>query len=108
MGLKLMSKNKGLLSSSPSPPRYVRLDCRVDGGDDNCGPRKGYVPVVVGGEGVRERFLVPTQLLGHPTIVALLEMSANEFGYGQEGVLQIPCEPQSFREILKSLPFKKR
>ncbi|KAL8154108.1 hypothetical protein V2J09_011868 [Rumex salicifolius] len=110
------SKQRRLISSTPSPPRYVRLGLddgfsrRISeaGGDSRCGARKGYVPVMVGGEGVEERFLIPTQFMSHPSIVALLEMSADEFGYRQEGVLRIPCEPDCLREILKSLPFKKR
>ncbi|GAB2214840.1 hypothetical protein Droror1_Dr00019204 [Drosera rotundifolia] len=67
--------------------------------------RKGYVPVMVGSEGFLggERFMIKTHLIKHPSIVALLELSADEFGYDQEGVLQIPCEPDYFRNTINKL-----
>ncbi|GAB2285597.1 hypothetical protein Dimus_020041 [Dionaea muscipula] len=71
----------------------------------NCEIRKGYVPVMVGTseDQMTERFLIKTELIKHPSIIALLELSADEFGYQQEGVLQIPCQPDFFRDTIKSL-----
>ncbi|RWR85747.1 auxin-responsive protein SAUR71 [Cinnamomum micranthum f. kanehirae] len=76
---------------------YRRL---VDG--DECaksGVPRGYVPMLVGSE--MERFLVHTKLLRHPSMVALLEMAALEFGYEQEGILKIPCDPGYFSQVVK-------
>ncbi|GMH11134.1 hypothetical protein Nepgr_012975 [Nepenthes gracilis] len=92
--------------SSPSPLHYLRLstgNCQTAAGN-----RKGYVPVMVGDrEGVAERFMIRAQLMKHPSIIALLELSADEFGYDQEGVLQIPCEPETFRETISKLSKKR-
>ncbi|GAB2274563.1 hypothetical protein Dimus_009330 [Dionaea muscipula] len=65
--------------------------------------RKGFVPVMVGSE----RFMIRTRLMMHPSIVALLELSADEFGYEQEGVLQIPCEPEYFRQTINKMLLSK-
>lgn len=89
-------------SSSP-PPRYARLCCEDE---HQPGIRRGYVPFVVGRE--EERFMVPMGWMKHPSIVALLQLSANEFGYHQEGVLHIPCEPHVFRDVLCKLSSKKK
>lgn len=97
--------------SSPSPPRYERLQgggADFDNRHQRELARKGYVPVMVGGEGaMKERILIPTQFLAHPSIVVLLEMSADKFGYGQQGVLRIPCDSGYFRALLETLAFKK-
>lgn len=62
---------------------------------------KGYVPMLVGSEeGEVERFLVHVRVLNDPSIVALLEMAAQEFGYGQRGILRIPCNAQQFRQTV--------
>ncbi|GAB2234876.1 hypothetical protein Droror1_Dr00004145 [Drosera rotundifolia] len=71
--------------------------------EDDHEVRKGYVPVMVGCDGMCERFMVRTQLMKHPSILSFLELSAHEFGYKQQGVLQIPCEPDAFREVINKL-----
>ncbi|GAB4859827.1 hypothetical protein Ancab_011307 [Ancistrocladus abbreviatus] len=86
-----------------SPSRYVRLSYD----NDNHEIRKGYVPVIVGNEGVREKFMVRTEFMKHPSVIAMLELSAEEFGYRQGGVIQIPCDPECFREIISKLPKKR-
>ncbi|KAF3443557.1 hypothetical protein FNV43_RR13244 [Rhamnella rubrinervis] len=44
--------------------------------------RKGYVPVLVGTDGDKmEKLWLPTKLITHPHVVALLNTSADEFGY---------------------------
>ncbi|GAB2214841.1 hypothetical protein Droror1_Dr00019205 [Drosera rotundifolia] len=104
----IKKKNKDI--SSP----YVRLACNENLNNDcsshhhahheGGGVKKGYVPLMVGNElGAKEKFMVRTCYMTHPSIVALLELSADEFGYGQEGVLQIPCDPYRFREIISNL-----
>ncbi|GAB4824634.1 hypothetical protein Ancab_007506 [Ancistrocladus abbreviatus] len=92
-----------MIKEKDSSSHYTRLSS--DG--DNHETRKGYVPVMVGSEGVKEKFMVPIEFIKHPSIVAMLELSADEFGYKQEGVIQIPCEPECFREIINKLPKKR-
>lgn len=60
---------------------------------------KGYLAVSVGEE--QQRFVIPTEYLAHMAFVALLKEAEEEFGFEQEGVLQIPCEVGVFQGILK-------
>lgn len=106
---RFIAKKQKLLFSalSSSPPPYTRLSDDVDS-TTNRKARKGYVPVMVGEHiGMRERFLIPTHLISHPAILSLLESSAKEFEYSQQGVIQITQDPNRFREILRSLTSNK-
>ncbi|XP_072969455.1 protein SMALL AUXIN UP-REGULATED RNA 51-like isoform X2 [Typha angustifolia] len=60
---------------------------------------KGYLAVCVGEE--MQRFVIPTEYLGHRAFQALLREAEEEFGFQQEGVLRIPCEVSVFESILK-------
>ncbi|GAB4859825.1 hypothetical protein Ancab_011305 [Ancistrocladus abbreviatus] len=85
-----------------SPSHYVRLSYH-----DDHEIRRGYVPMIVGNEGVREKFMVRIEFMKHPSIIAMLELSAQEFGYKQGGVIRIPCDPECFIEIISKLPKKR-
>ncbi|PKA65999.1 Indole-3-acetic acid-induced protein ARG7 [Apostasia shenzhenica] len=61
----------------------------------------GHVPVLVGEE--MERFAVPAEMLGRPLFHELLRRSAEEYGYGQSGVLRIPCTVPLFCRVLRFL-----
>jgi SAUR family protein len=66
---------------------------------------KGYVPVLVGGDMAgeeEERFLVHIKLLEEPSMAALLEQAAEQFGY-QQGVLRVPCDVHYFQHIIDPL-----
>ena len=82
-------------SGSESPgasPCYDDVDEKV--------PR-GHVPMVAGCvDGDGERVLVPVRLLRDPCIVELLDMAAQRYGYGQPGVLRIPCDASHFRRVV--------
>ena len=70
------------------------------GGGGGCVPR-GCVAVVVGGEEEpEERVVVEVRALAQPCVRALLEMAEREFGYGQKGVLRIPCAADEFRRAV--------
>lgn len=59
------------------------------------------MPVYVGEE--MERFVVSAELLNHPVFVRLLNKSAQEYGYEQQGVLRIPCHVIVFERVLHAL-----
>ncbi|KAL2892541.1 Auxin-responsive protein SAUR40 [Bienertia sinuspersici] len=105
--IRKIVKKKEPSSSSLSPPRYSRLSCDHDDSSSSHGrheTRRGCVPVMVGKcEEDEERFMVPLNWMKHPFIVDLLQLSANEFGYKQEGVIQIPCEPFHFRLVMENM-----
>uniref|UniRef100_A0ACD6A3H4 Uncharacterized protein n=1 Tax=Avena sativa TaxID=4498 RepID=A0ACD6A3H4_AVESA len=58
---------------------------------------RGHVPMVTG---CGERVLVPVRLLAAPCVAELLDMAAQQYGYGQPGVLRIPCDAGHFRRVV--------
>ncbi|KAK8477174.1 hypothetical protein V6N13_057969 [Hibiscus sabdariffa] len=79
-----------------------------DSDDDSChGPEpppdvpKGYLAVYVGLE--LRRFIIPTSYLSHPVFKVLLEKAEEEFGYGHNGGLTLPCEIETFKYLLKCI-----
>ncbi|KAK8498054.1 hypothetical protein V6N13_121443 [Hibiscus sabdariffa] len=62
---------------------------------------EGHVPIYVGEE--MELFVVSAQLLNHPVFIALLNKSAQEYGYNQKGVLRIPCHVLVFERVMEAL-----
>ncbi|XP_066384894.1 auxin-responsive protein SAUR71-like [Miscanthus floridulus] len=63
---------------------------------------RGYVPMVLVGdeEGSEERIMVHVEMLKEPCMAAVLEMAAQQFGYGQPGVLRIPCIVDRFQQMV--------
>src|SRR4051812_23006532 len=76
----------------------------VVGGDRGKVP-KGYLPLALVGEdgGGKERVLVRIGALKEPCMAALLEMAAQQFGYGQPGILKIPCDLQQFHQMVTAM-----
>ncbi|KAJ4842827.1 hypothetical protein Tsubulata_017090 [Turnera subulata] len=62
----------------------------------------GHIPVYVGLEEA-ERFIVNAKLLHHPIFIELLNISAQEYGYDQSGVLKIPVHVPVFKRVLESV-----
>ena len=46
--------------------------------------------------------------LKEPCMAALLEMAAQQFGYGQPGVLRIPCDAQQFQRMVAAMCSKEQ
>lgn len=65
------------------------------------GVPEGHLPVYVGEES--ERFVVNAELLNHPVFMKLLNISAQEYGYEQKGVLRIPCHVLVFEKVLEAV-----
>ncbi|TVU45825.1 hypothetical protein EJB05_05328, partial [Eragrostis curvula] len=71
------------------------------GADEEEKAPKGHVPIIAGGEdGDGERVMVPVRLLSDPSVAELLDMAAQQYGYGQPGVLRVPCDAGHFRRVL--------
>ena len=81
-----------------------------DGGDSSASPGsspchddellkvpRGHVPMVTG---CGKRVVVPVRLLRDPRIAERLDMAAQQYGYGQPGVLRIPCDAGQFRRVV--------
>ncbi|KAJ6337155.1 hypothetical protein OIU76_006931 [Salix suchowensis] len=93
------------MKASTSSTSYVRLD-RMEEDGTKLDHRKGVFPVLVGSEGTMEKFLLPMKLTRHPFIAQLLELSAKEYGYEQEGLLKIPYDASCFKKMLKLISKK--
>ncbi|XP_040379634.1 auxin-responsive protein SAUR71 [Oryza brachyantha] len=80
---------------------------RNDGGGGGEAVPRGCVALLLVGDGDGDgggveitRVVVEVTALGQPRVGALLEKAATEFGYGQDGVLRIPCSADEFRRAL--------
>ncbi|PON32549.1 Small auxin-up RNA [Parasponia andersonii] len=81
---------------------YMRLSTTGESIGRSDRIRKGYVPVLVGREDdVIEKLWLPIKLIRHPSIVALLNNSADEFGYAQQGLLKISHDVEQFKRMIK-------
>ncbi|WOG91641.1 hypothetical protein DCAR_0310891 [Daucus carota subsp. sativus] len=92
------STNYSLLRSES---RASTRPCRLMKPRRSGGVPEGHLPVYVGDES--ERFVVNAELLNHPVFMKLLNISAQEYGYEQKGVLRIPCHVFVFERVLEAL-----
>lgn len=87
---------------------YERLRSDYDIQEKHQATKKGYVPIVVGNhEEVMEKILIPMELINHPYVVTLLDFSAHELGYNQEGTLRILCQVESFERMIHIISQRK-
>lgn len=99
--------NMGLIKNSSTgyarlnPPTAAAAETTTFGGK----VRKGYVPVLVGREEEKmEKVWLPTKLIAHPRVVALLNTSADEFGYSHhQGLLRITHDVAPFKSMIQSI-----
>jgi SAUR family protein len=69
---------------------------------------KGYLPLVLVRDddddddqgGSETKVLVRVRDLKEPCMAALLEMAEQQFGYGQQGVLKVPCDAERFDHVI--------
>lgn len=59
---------------------------------------KGFLAVYVGPE--LRRFVIPMTCLSMPDFRVLMDQAAEEFGFEQQGGLQIPCDEEDFTMTL--------
>ncbi|KMT01093.1 hypothetical protein BVRB_9g223480 [Beta vulgaris subsp. vulgaris] len=65
---------------------------------------KGYVPVYVGEQAEKKRYVVPLSYLSHPTFQNLLQRAEEEFGFNHPmGCLTIPCTTETFFQLTSEL-----
>uniref|UniRef100_R7WAH9 Uncharacterized protein n=1 Tax=Aegilops tauschii TaxID=37682 RepID=R7WAH9_AEGTA len=82
----------------------------ADAGDRGKKIPKGYLPLALVGEDGDgdERVVVRIGALKEPCMAALLEMAAQQFGYGQPGVLRIPCDGRQFHQMVSAMCSKEQ
>ncbi|CAO2814916.1 unnamed protein product [Amaranthus hypochondriacus] len=65
---------------------------------------KGYIPVYVGDQGGKTKYVVPLSYLSHPTFQNLLQRAEEEFGFNHPmGGLTIPCSEETFFGLTSEL-----
>ncbi|KNA20089.1 hypothetical protein SOVF_055590 [Spinacia oleracea] len=65
---------------------------------------KGHVPVYVGEQADKKRYVVPLSYLSHPTFQYLLQRAEEEFGFDHPmGCLTIPCSTETFFKLTSEL-----
>ena len=90
-------------SAAAPSRRQALLAALLPGDGDHGRTPRGYVPMVLVGddeEGSEERIMVHVEMLKEPCMAAVLEMAAQQFGYGQPGVLRIPCVVDRFQQMV--------
>lgn len=63
---------------------------------------KGHFPVYVGEN--RSRYVVPISYLTHKEFQCLLQRAEEEFGFGHDMGLTIPCDEDDFLTLITSMP----
>lgn len=67
------------------------------GGKQRVAP-EGCFWVYVGPQ--KQRFVIKTEYVNHPLFQILLEEAASEYGYNNEGPLELPCDVDLFVKVL--------
>ncbi|XP_020233373.1 auxin-induced protein 6B [Cajanus cajan] len=62
--------------------------------------RKGYFAVLAIKDGETKRFVVELDYLTSPEFLGLLDQAQEEYGFKQQGTLEVPCRPQELQKIL--------
>lgn len=103
MGMRQLARRLTRVADSSASPAEERRG--VEKAPQAAAVPEGHVPVHVGerSDGEAERFLVRAELLGRPALAHLLGRAAQEYGYGHQGPLRIPCSPAAFRRALAAL-----
>ncbi|KAJ8570671.1 hypothetical protein K7X08_037643 [Anisodus acutangulus] len=64
--------------------------------------KEGYFAVFsVNEEEEPKRFIVELHCLTNPSFLKLLKLTEDEYGFGQKGVLEVPCLAAELQKILK-------
>ncbi|RZC77309.1 hypothetical protein C5167_001485 [Papaver somniferum] len=62
--------------------------------------KKGQFAVFATEGDEANRFIVELECLNNPAFLKLLEKAEEEFGFGQDGIIGLPCKPDELKRIL--------
>ncbi|XP_057819823.1 protein SMALL AUXIN UP-REGULATED RNA 12 [Cryptomeria japonica] len=93
-GYALSSKTRRSFSSRDE---FLNRSCRGLPAD----VPKGHCAVYVGSE--QSRYIIPTRYLNHSLFRDLLDKAEEEYGFGHQMGLTIPCEEASFQYLTSML-----
>ncbi|PIN04009.1 hypothetical protein CDL12_23455 [Handroanthus impetiginosus] len=60
---------------------------------------KGCVAITVGQGAEQQRFIIPVIYVNHPLFTELLKEAEEEYGFDQEGPINIPCHVEEFCHV---------
>ncbi|KAI3471253.1 hypothetical protein Pfo_027916 [Paulownia fortunei] len=60
---------------------------------------KGCVAITVGQGAEQQRFIIPVIYVNHPLFTQLLKEAEEEYGFDQEGPINIPCHVEEFCHV---------
>ncbi|CAL1399297.1 unnamed protein product [Linum trigynum] len=108
MMLKLFTRKlqRGLLVMGSRGGQRLKSIPELDEEDKDAGKlppndvKKGQFAVTATKGGKTTRFVVELDDLNDPEFLELLEQAEDEFGFGQEGVLAVPCHPEELQRVL--------
>ncbi|KAI3791482.1 hypothetical protein L2E82_05252 [Cichorium intybus] len=86
---------KSLLQAKKWAPRNTNLGTVPED------VKEGHFAVIAAEDDEEQRFVVPLAYLGRPSFQRLLERAAEEYGFGHEGALTVPCRPSELEWILE-------
>ncbi|XP_048137783.1 auxin-responsive protein SAUR32-like [Rhodamnia argentea] len=64
---------------------------------------RGCLAISVGQGEEPRRFVIPVAYVNHPRFVDLLREAEDEYGFNQEGPINIPCHVDEFRNVQDSI-----
>ncbi|XP_031501664.1 auxin-responsive protein SAUR36-like [Nymphaea colorata] len=62
--------------------------------------KEGHFAVLASFDGNSKRFMVPLCHLSNPAFVRLLDEAEEEYGFSQQNILTVPCDPTELERIL--------
>ncbi|XVE61673.1 hypothetical protein DITRI_Ditri06bG0058900 [Diplodiscus trichospermus] len=63
--------------------------------------KEGHFVVIAAEGGKQKRFVLELRYLRNLEFLGLLEQAKEEYGFRQEGVLVLPCQPEELQKILE-------
>lgn len=63
--------------------------------------KEGEFAVFAANSETPQRFVVGLRFLSNPSFLKLLKQAEEEYGFDQEGVLAVPCQPEELQKILQ-------
>ncbi|KAI3930122.1 hypothetical protein MKX01_036643 [Papaver californicum] len=95
--LKIIFRNLGSsLAKRPDVFKYSKLKAMALPYD----VKKGQFTVFATEGDEANRFIVELECLNNPAFLKLLEKAEEEFGFGQDGIIGLPCKPDELKRIL--------
>ena len=61
--------------------------------------KEGHFAVIAVEGGKQKRFILDLRYLRNPEFLGLLEQAKEEYGFRQEGILVLPCQPEELQDF---------